>query len=52
MAWKFKKLAFQRNKFQLIWTLLDDSTQLLNSTYPGYSFGTVLTWLCFYYFID
>jgi len=50
MDLNFKKLAFQKNKLQLIWTSFDASNQLLNSNYPGYSFGIVCTRYCFSYF--
>jgi len=52
MGLKFKKLAFQKNKFQLIWTSFDTSNQLLNSNCLGCSCGTVFTRFCFYYFLD
>ena len=42
MDLKFKKLAFQKNKFQLIWTSYDTSNQLLDRLQFWDSFYSVL----------
>jgi len=45
---KFKKLAFQQNKFQLIWTSFTYPIQPINPNYPNYPVKPECTqfWVC------